>query len=123
MHASSCPVPALSESLARGAGAKSLDAVLADACRWFDDTIPHEAKDDVTKFREESREFLDDPSVEEAADAVPTTWLDDLLTGPTSVGGEPPFGCPQVEAILRGVKARILAIEAPRPSARKPRRR
>ena len=50
--------------------ARSLDATLADAHRWFDAVIPHDAKDDVEKFREESAEFLENPCIEEAADAI-----------------------------------------------------
>ena len=45
---------------------------------------------------------------ERIAEAVPTTWLDSLLTGPEKVGD---FGnkCPAVERLLRAVKDRVLA--------------
>jgi hypothetical protein len=45
-------------------------------------------------------------------DELPTSWLDPLLTGPQAVlktkGGT--WGCPEVEAVLRGVKARLEAV-------------
>lgn len=39
--------------------------------------------------------------------AFPTSWLDSLLTGPNAVVGKPPFGCPDVERLLRAIKARV----------------
>lgn len=45
-------------------------------------------------------------------DAVPTNWLDPLLTGDKGIG-PPPYDCPAIEKLLRGIKARIAAI-APR---------
>ena len=38
---------------------------------------------------------------------LPTTWLDSLLTGPTAVLGKPPYDCPDIERLLRAVKARV----------------
>lgn len=48
----------------------------------------------------------------EAADAVPTSWLDSLLTGPDAVlkGKGGTWGCPDIEALLRAVKARIRSL-------------
>lgn len=46
------------------------------------------------------------------ADAVPTNWLDNLLTGPSAVlkGNGGTWGCPEIEALCKGIKARILAL-------------
>ena len=49
---------------------ESFDALFTEMCEWFDRVIPHSVEDDVTKFREESAEFLANPSAEEAADAL-----------------------------------------------------
>jgi hypothetical protein len=42
-------------------------------------------------------------------DAFPSNWLDPLLTGPEAVICPPHLSCPQVEALLHAVKARVLA--------------
>jgi hypothetical protein len=44
----------------------------------------------------------------EALDAVPTNWCDELLTGPNGIG-QPPYTCPDIERLLRGVRARVTA--------------
>lgn len=45
--------------------------------------------------------------------AIPTNWVDSLLTGPNAAIGNQPYGCPDIEALLRAVKARLekLAIQ------------
>lgn len=50
--------------------------------------------------------------VRECAEQVPTTWLDNLLTGPNAVlkGNGGTWGCPEIEAVCKGIKARILAL-------------
>jgi hypothetical protein len=40
-------------------------------------------------------------------DCIPSNWLDPLLTGPSAVIHK--FSCPEIEALLNGVKARISA--------------
>ena len=47
--------------------------------------------------------------IKECADQIPTTWFDAILTGKDAVVGEHPWGCPEVEAILKAVKKRILS--------------
>ena len=51
---------------------------------------------------------------EEDAIAVPTSWLDPLLSGPLRVVGDPPYESGQsvqdIERLLRSVQARIRAI-------------
>lgn len=51
-------------------------------------------------------------AIQECADQVPTTWLDGLLTGPDAVlqGSGGTWGCPEIEALCRGIKARILKL-------------
>lgn len=49
--------------------------------------------------------------LERAAEAIPTSWLDSLLTGPDAVVGKPPFGCPDVEALLNAIKNRIAILQ------------
>lgn len=44
---------------------------------------------------------------ERAVNAVPATWLDNLLSGPSAVLGKPPWGCPNVERLLSAIKERI----------------
>jgi len=39
--------------------------------------------------------------------AIPTTWLDPILTGPDKVVGDPPYTCQDVENILRALRDRI----------------
>lgn len=46
---------------------------------------------------------------ERAAAKVPTNWLDPLLTGPEAVIGQPPYHCADIEALLRAIKAAVLA--------------
>jgi len=48
--------------------------------------------------------------VRECADAVPHTWLDNLLTGPNAVLEGGTWGCTDIERLLKAVKARILAL-------------
>ena len=52
---------------------------------------------------------------EEDAIAVPTNWLDPLLSGPSRVVGDPPYESGQsvqdIERLLRSVQARIRAIK------------
>ncbi len=56
--------------LVTGREAITWDETLRKANEWFDRVIPHTAESDVLKFKEESEEFLTEPSVEEAADAL-----------------------------------------------------
>ena len=52
---------------------------------------------------------------EEDGKAVPTSWLDPLLSGPSRVVGDPPYESGQsvqdIERLLRSVQARIRAIK------------
>ena len=50
-------------------------------------------------------------------DAVPTNWLDPLLTGPDRVGNVP-FGCPEIEKLLRAVRERVILAVTPPPRKR-----
>lgn len=44
----------------------------------------------------------------EAADKIPTNWLDPLLTGPDAVlKGNGPWGCPDIERLLLAIKKRL----------------
>lgn len=50
-----------------------------------------------------------------ASDLVPTNWCDQLLTGPDGLG-QRPWGCQEIEKLLRGVQDRIRAAEIkPKP--------
>jgi hypothetical protein len=40
-------------------------------------------------------------------DAIPTNWLDPLLTGPNAVIGEPPYTGLDIERLLQAIKKRI----------------
>jgi len=44
--------------------------------------------------------------------AIPTSWLDPLLSGKDEVMGPHPWGCPQVERLLNAIKARLVKIAA-----------
>ena len=39
--------------------------------------------------------------------AVPSNWLDPLLTGPKAVIGQPPYDCKDIERLLNAVRARV----------------
>lgn len=41
--------------------------------------------------------------------AVPTSWLDPLLTGPGAIIGRPPYDCRDIERVLNAVAARLRA--------------
>lgn len=42
------------------------------------------------------------------ASLIPTSWLDQLLTGPDAVlKGTGPWGCPDIERLLLAIKKRI----------------
>lgn len=47
-------------------------------------------------------------TIKECSNQVPTTWLDNLLTGPNAVIGKSPYDCPAIEALCKGIKERIL---------------
>lgn len=42
---------------------------------------------------------------QQVLDAIPTNWLDPLLSGPDKVISKSP--CPEIEALLKAVRARI----------------
>jgi hypothetical protein len=46
-------------------------------------------------------------AVQIATQAIPTGWLDPLLTGPNAVLGQPPYNCHDVERLLNAIRARI----------------
>lgn len=52
---------------------------------------------------------MDEELKRELVDCVPSNWLDPLLTGAQAVMGSPPWGCPEVERLLRAIRARIEA--------------
>jgi hypothetical protein len=49
-------------------------------------------------------------ALEAAAQAIPDTWLDPLLTGENAVIGQPPYGCPDVERLLKALQMAIRAL-------------
>jgi hypothetical protein len=45
--------------------------------------------------------------------AIPTNWIDPLLSGPDGIG-QPPYDCRDIEKLLRGVQDRVrLALRVP----------
>lgn len=49
--------------------------------------------------------------LQQALDAIPTNWLDSLLTGPdAALSKRAPWGCPEIEQLLRAIKARLAAL-------------
>ena len=48
-------------------------------------------------------------ALKEAAQEVPTTWLDPMLTGPDAIGS-PPFGGTQIEQLCRRIAGRIRSL-------------
>lgn len=44
--------------------------------------------------------------------AIPTSWLDPLMTGPTAVIGPPPYGCDDIETLLTAIRCRLEEISA-----------
>lgn len=55
------------------------------------------------------RQFQAD-TVAACAEQIPTSWLDNLLTGPDAVVGKPPYNCPDIERLLSALQTRIRAI-------------
>lgn len=53
--------------------------------------------------------------IDECAKAVPTNWVDPLLTGPKAV--KIPSDCRDVEYLLRSIQDRILALKSDSSSA------
>ena len=51
-------------------------------------------------------ELIDIAAVREV---IPTNWLDPLLTGPNAVIGEPPYGCQDIERLLRALSDKLTA--------------
>ena len=43
-------------------------------------------------------------------DAIPTNWLDPLLTGKNAVIGNPPYDCKDIERLLSAIRVRINSI-------------
>lgn len=48
---------------------------------------------------------------DESAKAIPTNWLDSLLSGDEAVVGKPPWNCPELESLLSAVRERIRALK------------
>lgn len=42
--------------------------------------------------------------------AIPTTWLDSILTGEEAVVGQPPYYCQDIERLLQAIKKRMESI-------------
>lgn len=77
-------------------------AVLA---RMFPHGSPMAQADLATKLAAEFGDIR-----EECAKAIPTTWLDPLLTGPDKIAA-PPYTGPQIEALLQAIRDRICGTE------------
>lgn len=54
---------------------------------------------------------------EEAAKAVPTNWVDSLLTGPDGIG-DPPYHVPQIERLLLAIRDRLRTRQQPEGEGR-----
>ncbi len=61
------------------------------------------------KRHEFVRDDVRNAVIDECARAIPTTWLDPLLSGPNKVGSLP---ARETEALLRGVQDRIRALKS-----------
>ena len=59
---------------------------------------------DFTEFRSAIAEYIKESG---ASNLIPTTWLDPLLTGKDAVIGNFPFGCNDIEVLLKAIKKRI----------------
>lgn len=68
-----------------------------------------------TKARKAVKELC---TIKAAADCVPTTWLDPLLSGPKGIGTGP-WGERNVEKLLRGIQDRIRALTPVLPTKRR----
>ena len=71
----------------------------------------HQLEDDAIFQRALAREIEAAERRERAAcaDIIPTNWCDDMLSGPASkrLLGEQPWGCPEIERLLREIRYRI----------------
>ena len=68
--------------------------------KWVTKQILQVDKEAHARGREEA--------IRECAEEVPTNWLDPLLTGPRAVIKDAP--CPEIEALLLGVRKEILSL-------------
>ncbi len=72
--------------------------------RWKEFAFGKEGKDsEVVDFAARIAEEVK----EEDAQAIPTSWLDPMLTGPEALLGRPPYGCPDIERLLNGIRAAV----------------
>ncbi len=44
--------------------------------------------------------------------AIPTSWLDPLLSGPNEIA-KPPYHCPDIERLLQAIRERVQTIMEP----------
>ncbi len=72
--------------------------------------LPHGAKLYTESQLNKAHALGRKQALAEAVAAIPTTWLDPLLSGSDSI--KIPAGCPDIEKLLLGIKACIQEIEA-----------
>lgn len=94
-------VELMDAGLIKDSGRTRINVSKRDAVVWVA-TTEEEAKNFIPKNKTDKKKNLAD----EIADLVPTTWLDDLLSGPNKVelGNS---DCREIEVLLRAVKDRI----------------
>lgn len=83
-----------------------------DALRPEDQTPEHmaEVMQESAKAMRESAEEEVKAERERLTREVPTNWLDPLLTGKAAaLHGSGPWGCPDIERLLRGIRNRLRA--------------
>jgi hypothetical protein len=78
-----------------------------------DDIAELECDENVTELAKQLRSAR--KRLEAAEKAVPTTWLDPLLSGPSAIGGLDRCDGSVIEALLRAVKSRIAALAGEKP--------
>lgn len=65
--------------------------------------LKHKLAEYIATVRREAR----DEAFKEAADLIPSNWLDSLLSGPEKVVGKHPYGGLDIERLLNALRERI----------------
>jgi len=61
----------------------------------------------MTKAKKQAKRRRGQSASKAMLDAIPSNWLDPLLSGPKAVIGMPPYSGPDIERLLNAVRERV----------------